>query len=84
VLGPVDVRKWEFEPKDLGHEVTVEEWVLPDRSDLVEFSIKVEPEKAAEASREFEEYLRSRDIGTEGDQQTKTRTALQYFTSRSS
>jgi hypothetical protein len=25
------VHKWEFEPKDLGYEVTVEEWVLPDR-----------------------------------------------------
>jgi hypothetical protein len=80
VLGPVDVREWEIEPNGLGHEVTVEEWVLPDGSDLVELSIKVEPGKAAEASREFAEYLRSRAIDTEGDQQTKTRTALSYFT----
>ena len=30
-LGPVKVHKWEVEPKELGYEVTVEEWVLPDR-----------------------------------------------------
>jgi hypothetical protein len=79
VLGPVDVRKWEFEPKELGYEVTVEEWVLPDRSDLVELSIKVDPEEAVEANERFVEFLRSRGFDTDGEQQTKTRAALEYF-----
>jgi hypothetical protein len=81
-LGPVDVRKWEVEPKQLGYEITVEEWVLPDRSDLVELSIKVSPEEAIEANERFVAYLRSRGFDTEGEQKTKTRTALEYFTGK--
>jgi hypothetical protein len=80
VLGPVDVRKWEVEPKGFDYEVTIEEWVLPDDSDLVELSVKAEPGDADKASAAFVELLRSRGIDTEGDQQTKTRAALRYFT----
>jgi hypothetical protein len=83
LLGPVNVHKGEFEPKDLGHEVTVEEWVLPDRSDLVEISIKVDPNEAVEANERFVDFLRSRGFDTEGEQQTKTRTALEYLTGKS-
>jgi hypothetical protein len=77
------VHKWEFEPKDLGYEMTVEEWVLPDRSDLVEISITVDPNKAVEANERFVDFLRSRGFDTEGEQQTKTRTALEFFTGKS-
>jgi hypothetical protein len=80
VLGPIQVRKWELEPKGFPHEVTVEEWVLPDGSNLIELSIKVEPGDAGEAGRDFDAFLRKREIDPEGDQQTKTRTALSYFT----
>jgi hypothetical protein len=82
LLGPVQVHKWEVEPKELGYEVTVEEWVLPDRSDLVELSIKVDPNEAVEANERFVEFLRARGFDTEGEQQTKTRTALEYFTGK--
>jgi hypothetical protein len=80
VLGPIEVRKWETTPKDFAREITVEEWVLPDGSDLVEISVKVEPAETAGAKVEFDDYLRSRGVDTRGDQQTKTRTALTYFT----
>ena len=80
VLGPVDVRKWKVEPKGLPYELTVEEWVLPDRSDLVELSVKVEPADAAAAKAALTEFLRGKDLDPEGDQQTKTRTALSFFT----
>ena len=83
LLGPVQVHKWQFEPKELGDEVTVEEWVLPDRSDLVEISIKVDPEEAVAANKRFVEFLRSRGFDTDGEQQTKTKAALEYFTGRS-
>ena len=79
-FGPVAVRKWQFTPKDFDHEVTVEEWVLPDESDLVEISFKTTPQDAAFASEEFVEGLKRRGLDTEGDQQTKTRSALRYFT----
>ncbi len=80
LLGPVHVHRWKFEPKELGREVTVEEWVLPDLSDLVEISINVDPDQAGEANERFKDYLRARGFDTEGEQQTKTRTVLEYFT----
>jgi hypothetical protein len=80
VLGPVDVRKWEVEPKGFPYEVTIEEWVLPDRSDLVELSVKADPQEAEQAKAAFLALLRERGLDTEGDQQTKTRAALRYFT----
>ena len=82
LLGPVQVHKWELEPKELGYEVTVEEWVLPDRSDLVEISIKVDPNEAVEANERFVDFLRSRGFDSEGEQQTKTKAALEYFTGK--
>ncbi|HEX2504052.1 MAG TPA: hypothetical protein VHK00_08915 [Miltoncostaeaceae bacterium] len=72
--------KWKLEPKGLPHEVTVEEWVLPDGSGLVELSIEVNPGDADEAGAAFDAFLRSRGIDPEGDQLTKTRAALRYFT----
>lgn len=80
VLGPVDVRKWKVEPEGFAYEVTIEEWVLPDRSDLVELSVKVEPADAAEARAALTELLTGKQLDPEGDQQTKTRTALRHFT----
>jgi hypothetical protein len=53
VLGPVQVRKWKIDPKGFGDEVVAEEWTLPERSDLIELSIKVEPERAQDASETF-------------------------------
>ena len=80
VLGPVEVRKWKIDPKGFGEEVVAEEWTLPDRSDLIELSIKVEPERAQDASETFMSFLEENGFTTEGDQQTKTRATLTYFT----
>ena len=79
-LGPVAVRKWEIDPKGFGEKVTAEEWTLPDGSDLIELSIKISPEQANEASEAFMAYLEENGFTTEGDQQTKTRATLSYFT----
>ena len=79
VYGPVAVRKWEFEPKDLGHELTVEEWTLPDGSDLVELSIKVPPMEALTADRDFKRYLADHHFDIDDEQRTKTRSALEFF-----
>ena len=35
-MGPIAVQKWKIDAKKLGHEVVVERWKLPDKSDLVE------------------------------------------------
>jgi hypothetical protein len=57
-----------------------ERWRLPDRSDLVELSIKVEPGEATAAFDAFTSALVSLGLDVDGDQQTKTRGALLFFT----
>jgi hypothetical protein len=81
-LGPVDTRKYELEMDELDHEVTVEIWVLPDGSDLVELSIKVASDEAEDAGRDLREFLTSQGFDVGGDQQTKTRAALNFFSGR--
>jgi hypothetical protein len=82
VLGPVDVRKWEIEPARFPHEVTIEEWMLPDDSDLIELSIKVPTDEAVDAGKAFRALLAERGLDPTGDQQAKARTVLEFFTER--
>ena len=42
VLGPVDARKWELPPTYFPHELSVEEWSLPDGTRFFELSFKVD------------------------------------------
>lgn len=79
VMGPIRVLRWKLEHKGFPHELTVEEWRLPDGDDLVEVSIKVPPDEAQQAQREFDAHLRSLNLDPQGAQETKTRTALEYF-----
>jgi hypothetical protein len=67
--------------EEFGHEVVAERWLLPDTSDLVELSIRVEPAQATTASQEFLGCLESLGLEVDGDMQTKTRGALTFFTS---
>lgn len=79
-MGPIAVNKWKTEWEDFPHEVTVERWELPDGSDLVELSIKVEPGEASSAYDVFLDGLATQGLTIEDDQQTKTRGAFTYFT----
>ena len=79
-MGPIDVSKWKVGFDDFDYEIVVERWKLPDKSDLVELSIKAEPGKAVEASEDFLAFLTKRGLVIEEDQQTKTRGALTFFT----
>jgi hypothetical protein len=80
VLGPIEVDKWEWKPRGFPHEVTIEEWVLPDLSDFVELSIKVNPNEAIEAAVAFRGLLVEHKLEPDGDSQAKTRWALDFFT----
>jgi hypothetical protein len=46
VLGPVEVETGECKPPGFANEATIEQWVLPDKSDSLELSIKVDPDEA--------------------------------------
>ena len=78
-LGPIRVLCWELEQEGFAHKLKLEEWRLPDGDDLVEVSIKTAPEDAAQAAKEFDQHLRALGLDPEGAQETKTRTALNYF-----
>jgi hypothetical protein len=79
VLGPIRVLRWKVKHKRFPYEITTEEWRLPDGEDLVEASIKIPPKKAQSAQKAFEKHLIGLGLDPAGTQQTKTRTALEYF-----
>lgn len=79
VLGPIRVLRWKLKQPQFPHELTVEEWRLPNGDDLVEISLKTSPDQASQAQREFDQHLRALGLDPEGAQETKTRTALKYF-----
>ncbi|MBD9373797.1 hypothetical protein IB238_14305 [Rhizobium sp. ARZ01] len=79
VLGPIRVLRWKPEQKTFPHELTLEEWRLPNGDDLVEVSIKAPPDEADQARKDFDTHLRKLGLDPEGAQETKTRAALEYF-----
>lgn len=79
IMGPIRVLRWKLKHKGFPHELTVEEWRLPDGDDLVEVSIKVAPDEAPVARKAFEQHLTDLKLDPKGAQETKTRTALEYF-----
>jgi hypothetical protein len=79
VMGPIRVLRWEPRHETFPHKLTLEEWRLPNGDDLVEVSIKVSPTKASRAEKEFNAHLIELGLDPEGAQDTKTRTALEYF-----
>ena len=81
VMGPIRVLRWKPKHETFPHELTLEEWRLPSGDELVEVSIKAPPNEALQARKEFEMHLRELGLDPEGAQDTKTRTALEYFAS---
>jgi hypothetical protein len=79
VLGPILVLKLRFEPEELGRRLVAELWLYPDGSRVLELSTKCEPGEAFQVAAELRAYLAARDVDTSGDQETKTKKALQFF-----
>jgi hypothetical protein len=79
VLGPITVFKLKWRPKELGRKMVAELWNYPDGSRIVELSTKCLPSEAFQVAAETRAYLHDRGLDTNGDQQTKTRTALEYY-----
>jgi hypothetical protein len=79
VLGPINVLKLKFTPAELGRRLVAELWFYPDGSRILELSTKCAPDDAFAVAAETKAFLGSHGIDLEAEQQTKTRTALQYF-----
>jgi hypothetical protein len=79
VLGPVTVLKLKFRPEGAERKLVAELWWYPDASRILELSTKCKPAEAFQVAAETRADLSERGINLSGDQQTKTRTALEYF-----
>jgi hypothetical protein len=82
VLGPVFVLKLKFSPKGFDRKLVAEVWLYPDDSRILELSTKCPPRAAFTAAAETRAFLAGRGIDVTGEQETKTRRALEFFSAR--
>jgi hypothetical protein len=79
VLGPLFVLKLKCAPEGFGRRLVVEMWLYPDGSRILELSTKCVPAEAFQVAAESRAFLTSKGVDLSAPQQTKTRTALEYF-----
>src|SRR5436190_1988856 len=80
VLGPITVIKLKWQPVDFKRRMVAELWFYPDGSRILELSTKCNPSEAFQVAAETRAFLTDRGIKTSGEQQTKTKTALEFYT----
>jgi hypothetical protein len=83
VLGPIFVLKLKNSPDGYDGSLVTELWFYPDGSRILELSTKCEPSQTFQVAAEARGYLASKGVDLEGEQQTKTRTALEFFAKQS-
>jgi len=79
VLGPTFLLKAKHKAEDFRFPLTIEMWLYPDGSRILEVSTKCEPSEALQVGLEFKAYLASKGIAITESQQTKTKTAMDFF-----
>jgi hypothetical protein len=82
MLGPIFVLKLKYAPKGYARKMVAELWLYPDNSRILELSTKCLPAEAFEVAAETRAFLAERGVDLGGQQQTKTRTALRFFSKR--
>jgi len=61
--------------------MAAELWLYPDGSRIVELSTKCLPGQGMDVGIAVRDYLAAKGLDLHGDQQTKTKTALEFFSS---
>jgi hypothetical protein len=79
VLGPIFVLKLKWQPRDFARKMVAELWLYPNGDRIFELSTKCLPTDAFDVAAEAKVYLSEHGIDLSGEQQTKTRTALEFF-----
>jgi hypothetical protein len=79
ILGPLLVLKLKQSPPGFDRRLVTELWLYPDGSRILELSTKCEPAEAFQVAAETRAFLSSRGVELGSPQQTKTRTALEFF-----
>jgi hypothetical protein len=82
VLGPIFVLKLRFVPEGLGRRLVTELWLYPDNSMIIELSTKCAPTGAFDAAAELRSFLVEHGVDLSGEQHTKTKKALEFFSKR--
>ena len=80
ILGPMNVMKLKFVPSGFARRLVAELWMYPDGSRILELSTKCPPAEAFQVAAETRAFLHDRGVDLTGEQQTKTATALNFFT----
>jgi hypothetical protein len=79
VLGPIFMLKVNMTPAELGRRLVGEMWLYPNGTRILELSTKCAPGEAFQVAAEARVFLSSKGVDLDGKQQTKTKTALQFF-----
>ncbi len=79
LLGPIFVCKIKGTPGGLARKMVVELWLYPDGTRILELSTKCAPSEAVQVAAETRAFLSERGIDVGGNQTTKTRKALEFF-----
>jgi hypothetical protein len=82
VLGPITCLKLKTLPPGLDRKLAVELWFYPDGSRILELSTKCAPADWFQATTQSRDYLEGLGVSLTGEQATKTRAALEFFTRR--
>jgi hypothetical protein len=81
-LGPITVFKLKVAPPDFGRKCVVEQWNYPDASRVLELSTRTTPGEAFQVAAEARAFLTRHGVEMSGTQATKTRSALDFFSTR--
>jgi hypothetical protein len=81
-LGPIFVLKLRFRPEGFDRSMVAEVWLYPDDSRILELSTKCAPADTFQVAAEARALLAAHGVDLSGEQTTKTKKALTYFSAR--
>lgn len=81
LLGPIFVLKTRWVPRGAARPMVAEMWLYPDGSRVLELSAKCRPDEAFQVAANARAFLSGQGIKLTGQQETKTRHALELLTS---
>ena len=79
ILGPFPTFRVKFKPEGTRRKFVGGLWLHPDASQIVELSTKTTPSDALEVAAQCRALLESRGVDLSAEQQTKTKTALEFL-----
>jgi hypothetical protein len=79
ILGPINLMKLKFSPRGYNRRLVAELWLYPDGSRILELSTKCTPAETFDVAAETRAFLSSQGVDLSGEQQTKTKTALEFY-----